>query len=111
LQGGEEGCKVVGEIVGRSAMTGLCSICGKPLKEGEGPICKACEEQIRAEAAGRRQQVARDAARVTGGIEERVGKGKKPLSLERHREDEKEKAPRDFGSLAEYLEYLKGRRD
>ena len=102
---------MVGEIVGRSAMTGLCSICGKPLKEGEGPICKACEEQIRAEAAGRRQQVARDAARVTGGIEERVGKGKKPLSLERHREDEKEKAPRDFGSLAEYLEYLKGRRD
>lgn len=90
-------------------MPDLCSICGKPLEEGEGPICKACQQQIQAEALGKKEEIARNAEKVLRGLgkrgQPRITK-KGPAVPERR---EGEKGPRDFRSLAEYLEYLKGK--
>jgi len=70
-----------------------CQLCGKPLAPGEDIICKACEEQIRAEILGTRDKERKETQRVTKGQE--------------YPPEGKPKGPRDFRSLAEYLEYLK----
>lgn len=69
-----------------------CHVCGKPLEPGEDFICKACEEQIRAEILGAKEGERREAQKVTKGEEY-------PSRVE--------KTPRHFRSLAEYLDYLK----
>lgn len=62
------------------------------MEPGEDLICKACEEQIRAEIVGAKEGERRESQKVTKGEEYRPTGGK---------------TPRHFRSLAEYLDYLK----
>jgi hypothetical protein len=77
--------------------------------EGGGDICEVCQENIRAEAVGRHKKIAREvpqkAAQVR--IRERKGVKKDTTSPPPPHSEEEEKKPRDFKSMAEYLDYLK----
>jgi len=91
-------------------MSKYCKICGKEMQAG-GDICRACEEAIRAEATGRQRKGAqlfhKPSDRV--GIRDRkeIRKGAEQSGAE---EEDTVKKPRDFKSMAEYLEYLKGKK-
>lgn len=90
-------------------MRGYCSLCAKPM-EGEGDICGACQERIRAEAMGRQRGTAQEAHKGSEKLnvpEKKVDKVKKDLRVPQEVE---EKKPHHFKSMAEYLDYLKGRR-
>jgi broad-specificity NMP kinase len=75
---------------------------------GGGDICEVCQENIRAEAMGRQKKIARETSpkatqlRIRG---RKVAKGKTSLLQTQSGQDEKK--PRDFKSMAEYLDYLK----
>ena len=89
-------------------MPTYCHICGKPMEEGQGDICEVCQENIRAEAMGRHRKIAQEASPEKKQI--RATKRKQALpgtSSAPPRDDEGEKQPHHFKSMAEYLEYLK----
>ncbi len=91
-------------------MGGKCLLCGAPVEEGK-TLCKRCEEEVRAEALGKKKRVTQEAQKEL----KRLGwKGESGGPLPRGQEEiegeEAEKKPRDFRSMAEYLEYLKGKR-
>jgi hypothetical protein len=91
-------------------MSTYCRVCGKPMEEGQGDICEVCQESIRAEAMGRQRRIAQDAPKGAGKLVVRAGRGvkdKKPLP--QPHDEEEEKKPHHFKSMAEYLEYLKGK--
>lgn len=92
-------------------MSEFCSVCGKPLQEGEGLICKACQQQIQAEALGKKEEIARNAERAIRGLGGRTHPrtAKRGPTLPERKDGEK--GPRDFRSLAEYLDYLRGKED
>ncbi|MCJ7663905.1 MAG: hypothetical protein MUO24_06655 [Desulfobacterales bacterium] len=89
-------------------MSTYCRVCGKPMEEGRGDICEVCQESIRAEAMGRQRRIAKDAPKGAGKLsarDRRIVKDKK--SLPTPHDEEGEKKPHHFKSMAEYLEYLK----
>jgi hypothetical protein len=84
-----------------------CAVCGKLMDSGEA-ICEICQENIRAEAMGRHKKIAKDAFKETKKL--RVSKKRGALqgaSAGPFHEDEAEKKPHHFKSMAEYLDYLK----
>jgi len=92
-------------------MSTHCRVCGRPMEEGQGNICEVCQENIRAEALGKQSRIVKNAPKGAGKPRVRRGreavKGEKPL-LTPH-DEEGEKKPHHFKSMAEYLEYLKGK--
>jgi hypothetical protein len=78
--------------------------------KGEDRICEACKENIRAEAMGRHRKIAKQIpkeARKQGMHDNRKGiEDNQTLSTP---QDEEDKKPHHFKSMAEYLEYLKGK--
>jgi hypothetical protein len=84
-----------------------CRICGRPVEEG-GDICEICQESIRAEAMGRQRRIAKEAPGEAGKLRLREKKEviDKTSPLAPH-DEEGEKKPHHFKSMAEYLEYLK----
>lgn len=90
-------------------MPKYCRICGRPMK-GEGDFCEACQESIRAEAMGKHRKVAKEAQKGLDRVGIRETKGAKGKEDRRTpQEEEEEKKPHHFKSMAEYLEYLKGK--
>ena len=92
-------------------MSTYCRVCGKPMEEGQGDICEVCQESIRAEAMGRQKKIAKDAPQGAGKLRERV-RGQRDEDEKMHTppdNKEGEKKPHHFKSMAEYLEYLKGK--
>jgi hypothetical protein len=80
------------------------------MEEGRGDICEVCQESIRAEAMGRQRRIAKNAPKGAGKVSARAGQaaeGKKNLTPPH--DEGGEKKPHDFKSMAEYLEYLKGK--
>lgn len=91
-------------------MSTYCRVCGKPMEERQGDICEVCQEGIRAEAMGRQRRIAKDAPKGAGKLRVRASqrvRDETPLPQPHHEEDEKK--PHHFKSMAEYLEYLKGK--
>jgi len=92
-------------------MSTYCRVCGRPMEEGQGNICEVCQESIRAEALGKQRKIVKNAPKGAGKPRVRPGggaiKGEKPLPTPHHVEGEKK--PHHFKSMAEYLEYLKGK--
>jgi hypothetical protein len=92
-------------------MSTYCRVCGRPMEEGQGNICEVCQESIRAEALGKQRKIVKNAPKGVGKPRVRPGrgavKGEKPLPTPHHVEGEKK--PHHFKSMAEYLEYLKGK--
>jgi hypothetical protein len=86
-------------------MPTFCHICGKPMREGGGDICEACQENIRAEAVGRHTRIQREAAKDNKKVS--LPKGKQAPTIVPAVPDGEEKGPHDFKSMAEYLAYLK----
>ena len=80
------------------------------MEEGQGNICAVCQESIRAEALGKQRKGVKDAPKGAGKPRIRRGGGAategKPLPTPH---EEEEKKPHHFKSMAEYLEYLKGK--
>jgi len=78
--------------------------------KGEGNICEACKENIRAEAMGRQRKIAKQAPKEGGkrGMhdrkDDRKGIEDNQSPTVHHEEDKK---PHHFKSMAEYLKYLK----
>jgi hypothetical protein len=92
-------------------MTSYCRSCGRPIK-GEDNICEACKESIRAEAMGKQKKIAKQSPKEAGKLGVTNSKGvKNKKSFLPSQDEETEKSPRHFKSMAEYLEYLKGKRD
>jgi len=84
-----------------------CKICGKKLEE-TGDICRACKDQIRAEALGRKRTRARETDRPRS----KEGSREQKSDPEEHEEctvDDGKHKPRHFKSMADYLEYVKKR--
>ena len=90
-------------------MSTKCLMCGRPL-EGRGDICEACKEGVRAEAMGKHKKIAKQAPEKTGKPGKHDKKGREDSqSLTTPQEEEEVKKPHHFKSMAEYLEYLKGK--
>jgi hypothetical protein len=91
-------------------MKRYCIICGKSM-DGEGDICQACKENIRAEAMGRKMKNSKEVKKESDKISVR-GKDAdiKKSSQVPEQAEEEEKKSHHFKSMAEYLEYLKGRK-
>jgi hypothetical protein len=90
-------------------MATYCRSCGRPMK-GENNICEACKENIRAEAMGRQRKIAKKIPKEAGkqGMHDRrVIEDNQSLTTPQ--DEEEEKKPHHFKSMAEYLEYLKGK--
>jgi len=94
-------------------MSTKCRVCGRLMEEGRGDICEVCQESIRAEAMGRQRRIAKDAPKGKGAgklsvrAEQSAVKRKQPLPTPH--DEEGEKKPHHFKSMAEYLQYLKGK--
>ncbi len=92
-------------------MSTYCRVCGRPMEEGQGNICEVCQESIRAEALGKQKRIVKNALKGSGKSRVRgeggAVKGGKPLPLPH--DEEGEKKPHHFKSMAEYLAYLKGK--
>jgi hypothetical protein len=91
-------------------MPTYCRVCGRPMEEGQGNICEVCQESIRAEALGKQRKIVKNApkgAERPGVRPGRGAKGEKPHPTPDNPEEEKK--PHHFNSMAEYLEYLKGK--
>jgi predicted nucleic acid-binding Zn ribbon protein len=92
-------------------MSTYCRVCGKPMEEGQGNICEVCQENIRAEALGKQRRIVKNASK--GGGKPRVHAGRGAIEEENPRptirDEEGEKKPHHFKSMAEYLAYLKGK--
>jgi len=90
-------------------MSTNCRVCGRLMEEGRGDICEVCQENIRAEAMGRQRRIAKNAPKGAGKQGVRAGRGaakeKQPLPMPH--DEEGEKKPHHFKSMAEYLAYLK----
>lgn len=101
------GCHVVTE----AEMSTYCRVCGRPMEEGQGNICEVCQESIRAEALGKQRRIVKNAPKGGGKPRVRRGQGavKEGKPLPTPHEEEGEKKPHHFKSMAEYLEYLKGK--
>jgi hypothetical protein len=88
-----------------------CRSCGRPIK-GEDNICEACKESIRAEAMERQKKIAKQSPKEAGKLGMHDRKGIEDNQFLTTPQDEvEEKKPHHFKSMAEYLEYLKGKRD
>ena len=84
-----------------------CAVCGKLMDNGDA-ICEICQESIRAEAMGRHKKIAQEAFKERKKL--RVSKKTETLqgaTPAPPHEDEGEKKPHHFKSMAEYLDYLK----
>jgi hypothetical protein len=83
------------------------------MEEGQGNICAVCQESIRAEALGKQRRIVKNAPKGGGKprAQAQAGrgatKGGKPLPTPH--DEEGEKKPHHFKSMAEYLAYLKGK--
>ncbi len=103
------GCHVVTE----AEMSTYCRVCGKPMEEGQGDICEVCQQSIRAEAMGRHKKIAKDAPQGAGKLGKLKGsvgqRLKDKKTLPQPQEQGEEKKPHHFKSMAEYLEYVKGK--
>jgi hypothetical protein len=90
-------------------MASYCRLCGKQIEEG-GDMCEACKENIRAEAMGRHRKIAKQIPKGAGkpGMHDKKGI-EDNQSLTTPQNEEEEKKPHHFKSMAEYLEYLKGK--
>ncbi len=92
-------------------MSTRCLTCGRPM-EGRGDICDACKEGIRAEAMGKQRKIAKQTPKEAGKLGAGNRKGVKDNdSLPTPHDEEAVKDPRHFKSMAEYLEYLKGKEE
>ncbi len=92
-------------------MSTYCRVCGRPMEEGQGNICEVCQESIRAEALGKQKRIVKNAPKGAGKPRVSAGRGavKREKPLPPPHEEEGEKKPHHFQSMAEYLEYLKGK--
>jgi len=81
-------------------------MCGRAM-EGEGDICEACQEIIRAEALGRQRKVAKEAQKELEKLSVREKKGPAVKRSVLSPKEEKNKKPHHFKSMAEYLRYLR----
>lgn len=92
-------------------MSTYCQVCGRLMEQGQGNICEVCQESIRAEALGKQKRIVKNAPKGAGKPRVRGGggavKGGKPIPAPH--DEEGEKKPHHFKSMAEYLEYLKGK--
>jgi hypothetical protein len=91
-------------------MSTYCRVCGRPMEEGQGNICEVCQESIRAEALGKQRKIVKNAPQGAKKLSVRAGRGtedKKKIAAPH--DGEEEKKPHHFKSMAEYLEYLKGK--
>ena len=96
-------------------MSTYCRVCGRPMEEGQGNICEVCQESIRAEALGKQRRIVKNAPKGAG--KPRVRRGQRAVEEEGEplkplptpHAEEGEKKPHHFKSMAEYLEYLKGK--
>jgi hypothetical protein len=79
--------------------------------KGENNICEACKENIRAEAMGRHRKIAKQIPNEAGkqGMHDNRKEIENNHSLTTPQDEEEEKKPHHFKSMAEYLEYLKGK--
>jgi hypothetical protein len=91
-------------------MASYCRLCGKQIKEG-GDMCEACKENIRAEAMGRHRKIAKQIPKEVRkqGMHDNRKEIEDNQSLATPQDEEEEKKPHHFKSMAEYLEYLKGK--
>jgi hypothetical protein len=87
-------------------MSTYCRTCGRPIK-GEGTICEACKENIRAEAMGRQRKIAKQAPTKLGKPNIYETKEHEDTQALTPPQDEEDKKPHHFKSMAEYLEYIK----
>ena len=78
--------------------------------EGEGDICQSCKESIRAEALGRQVKSAKETKKESDKMSVRVKNAEIKKSFQAPEQAEEEKKSHHFKSMAEYLEYLKGRK-
>jgi hypothetical protein len=90
------------------AMATYCRSCGRLMK-GEDNICEACKENIRAEAMGRQRKIAKQAPKEAGERDMHDRKGIENNQTLTTSQDEEDKKPHHFKSMAEYLKYLKGK--
>ena len=92
-------------------MSTYCRVCGRPMEEGRGNICEVCQESIRAEALGKQRKIVKNAPKGAGKPHVRRGQGevKEEIPPPTPHGEAEEKKPHHFKSMAEYLEYLKGR--
>ena len=90
-------------------MSTYCRLCGKPV-EGEDEICKACKENVQAEATGKQRRIAKEASKGAGksGVRGNVKEREEEQPPSASPDEEGEKRPHHFTSMAEYLDYLKG---
>jgi predicted nucleic acid-binding Zn ribbon protein len=102
-----------GEFYGEQEveMSSYCRVCGRPMEEGRGDICEVCQESIRAEAMGRQRKITKDVPRGAAKLKERAKepRAKDKKNFPQPHDKEGEKKPHHFKSMAEYLEYLKGK--
>jgi hypothetical protein len=88
-------------------MPTYCRTCGRLIEEG-GDICDVCKENIRAEAMGRQRKIAKEAPKEAAKLRMRARKGvKDKTSPPTSHNENGEKKPHHFKSMAEYLDYLK----
>ena len=90
-------------------MSTYCQMCGKPV-DGQGNICESCKEGVRAEAMGKHRKIAKQTPKEAGKVGVRDRQGVQDQQSPATPQDEEEvKKPHHFKSMAEYLEYLKGK--
>jgi predicted nucleic acid-binding Zn ribbon protein len=89
-------------------MASYCRLCGKQIEEGE-DICEACKENIRAEALGKHRKVAKQIPQEGGKLGKHHRKEIEDNQSLPIPQDEEDKKPHHFKSMAEYLKYLKGK--
>lgn len=87
-------------------MASYCRLCGKQIAEG-GDMCEACKENIRAEAMGKHRKVAKQIPQEGGKLGMHHRKETEDNQSLPTPQDEEDKKPRHFKSMAEYLKYLK----
>jgi hypothetical protein len=92
-------------------MPAYCRICGKPTKEGE-DICQVCKESIQAEATGRQKGITKEASKGVGksGVRGDRKRTKEEQPPSASHDEEGDKKPHHFTSMAEYLDYLKSKK-
>jgi hypothetical protein len=94
-----------------ASMSIYCRMCGRPIEGGD-DICEVCKESVRAEAMGRQTRIAQETPKeaVQSGIRERKRAKTAAPPASQSQDQEREKKPHHFKSMAEYLDYLKGKK-
>lgn len=86
-------------------MASYCRVCGKSTRGGD--ICEACKENIRAEAMGRQRKIAKQVPTEAGKKVMHDRKEREDNKVLSTPQDEEDKKPHHFKSMADYLKYLK----